>query len=329
MSTVGSVRGSRMRWRLTVALVSLLLVAGCAADPLAGPPAAPTPAGERLDMRTAIPLGFMYEDRDGPNGGGGSVPPCLGQPVAHYGIARRIDERVDLPVINHNLYVYPSVAAATRVFAQAAADAGALLACHGWTGAQPISVSRPPYGAEAVMVTFPLPLDGAGEHAGEPAPILLFRVGASIIQLGAHPGAGPRDTERRGQAEMEKDARVMEDRMCLYDPECGPQAGLPAQLRDLRDGDKAWAAVLGVFHDDDPNARPGAWVATAAEFGYRADIVPVGCDAGAAPALGITDQVAQYVSVYFSNQPNAVAFVDAISHIDIRTFEVTTYCVAR
>jgi hypothetical protein len=49
----------------------------------------------------------------------------------------------------------------------------------------------------------------------ELAPILLFRVGASIIQLEAHPGAGPRDTERRGQAEMEQDARVKEARMCL------------------------------------------------------------------------------------------------------------------
>jgi hypothetical protein len=277
-------------------------------------------------MRTKIPLGFMYENSDGSDGAGGLVPPCLAQPVAHYGISRHVDDRVDRPIVRHNLYVYPNVAMATQAFAEAVADVGALLTCHGWAGAQPISTARPPYGAEAVMVTFPLPLDGAGEHAGEPVPILVFRVGASIIQLDASPGAGPPDTERRGQAELEKDARVMEARMCLYDPECGPRAGLPPQLTDLRNGGAVWAAVLGVIHDD-AGARPGAWVARAAELGYRAGIVSVTCDTGAAEALGIADPDAKYTAVYFSNRSEADAFAAALPDIDIRTLKVTTYCV--
>ncbi len=123
-------------------------------------------------------------------------------------------------------------------------------------------------------------------------------------------------------------SRLMEAGMCLYDPECGPHAGLPAQLTDLHDGTTAWAAVLGVFHGDDRNARPGAWVATAAELGYRAGIVPVTCDDGARQALGITDEDAKYTAVYFASHSDADAFAAAMPDIDIRTLEVTTYCVA-
>jgi hypothetical protein len=70
-------------------------------------------------------------------------------------------------------------------------------------------------------------------------------------------------------------------------------------------------------------------VATAAELGYRAGIVPAICDVGAGQALGITDQDAKYAAVYFTNHPDADAFAAAMPDIDIRTLEVTTYCVAR
>src|SRR5262245_48250809 len=171
MSSDRSVGRTRTRWRVTGALVILLLAAGCGGQPAAGPPAA---TGERLDTRFAIPLGLMYENEDGPGGAGGTVPRCLGRPVAHYGISRMVDDRVDFPRVLHQLFVYSDVATAMQVFTDAVADVDELIACNGQPGAKPLSVAHPRFGAEAIMVTVPLPLDGAGEHAGEPHPILLF-----------------------------------------------------------------------------------------------------------------------------------------------------------
>jgi hypothetical protein len=308
-------------------LVVLLLGACINEEPNTSPSIAFTPpTGNRQDMRQAIPLGFMYENSDGPDGAGGPALPCFGDPVAHYAISRYVDGRVDRPVVGHDLYVYADVSTAARVFAELATDVDAWIACQGYAGAASLSVGHPSFGAEAIEVAIPLPLDGAGDHAGEPRPTLLFRVGAAIIQLETHPGAGPPDTGARGRAEMLLDAKVMEARMCLYDPDCGPRPGLPAQLTKLHDGATAWAAMLGVLDEGDRNARPGAWVAAAAELGYRAQIATVGCDLGAPPPTATTSANASYVAVYFASQSDADAFADALPDLNVTVFEATTYC---
>jgi hypothetical protein len=87
--------------------------------------------------------------------------------------------------------------------------------------------------------------------------------------------------------------------------------------------------VLGVFDEGDRDARPGAWVAAAAQLGYRAQIVIVGCDVGAPQPTATTNANAQHVAVYFGSQSDAEAFADALPDLDVTVFEATTYCTAR
>ena len=315
-----------------VSAVGLVVLAGCVSPPAGGASSAgasPPPVGDRVDVRRGIQLGFMlYEDRGGPGGGGGgAVPPCFGRPLADYGISRFVDERVDRPIVRHQLFIYSDVATSASVFAGVKENVVDLGDCIGYTGVRATSVGYPSYGAEAVAVTIPIPADGAGEHTGEPLALLVFRVGSAIMLLEASPGAGPADTERRGEAAMKADAQAWLARLCLYDPECRPRSGLPAPVTDLRNGGTAWVAALGVFEESDSNARPGAWVASAAELGYRAGIVPVVCDVSAGPALGVTGEDARYVAVYFGGRADAQAFAAAIPEVDVKILGVTTFCV--
>lgn len=271
---------------------------------------------------------MLYEDRGGPGGGGsGQVPPCFGRPLADYGIGRFVDERSDRPIVRHQLFIYSDVATSASVFAGVKEKADDLGDCIGHTDVRATSVGYPSYGAEAVAATIPIPADGAGEHTGEPLAFLVFRVGSAIMLMEASPGAGPADTERRGEAAMKADAQAWLARLCLYDPECGPRPGLPAPVTQLRNGGTAWAAALGVFKESDSNARPGAWVASAAELGYRAGIVPVACDVGAGQALGVTGEEARHVAVYFGSRADAQAFAAALPNVDVRILNVTTFCV--
>jgi membrane-associated phospholipid phosphatase len=315
-----------------VTAVGLVVLAGCASPPAGGPSSAsasPPPVGDRVDVRRGIQPGFMlYEDRGGPGGGGsGQVPPCFGRPLADYGIGRFVDERSDRPIVRHQLFIYSDVATSASVFAGVKEKADDLGDCIGHTDVRATSVGYPSYGAEAVAATIPIPADGAGEHTGEPLAFLVFRVGSAIMLMEASPGAGPADTERRGEAAMKADAQAWLARLCLYDPECGPRPGLPAPVTQLRNGGTAWAAALGVFKESDSNARPGAWVASAAELGYRAGIVPVACDVGAGQALGVTGEEARHVAVYFGSRADAQAFAAALPNVDVRILNVTTFCV--
>src|SRR5258706_15420679 len=118
-----------------------------------------------------------------------------------------------------------------------------MVPCSGFDGATVLQApNNPGWGDEAAAVKIAKPADGAGEHTGATVRFVVVRVGTAIAHVDGYPEVPA----------IDDDARALVGRLCLYDPDCKPNPGLPAPLATLTEGGEAWAAVLSTYRATDP-----------------------------------------------------------------------------
>jgi hypothetical protein len=285
--------------------------------PVTASVAPPSPAGTRGAVTGTIPPGFMLREAQASEvvDGGSMNGPCIGRPSQTRSLRHEFGAEAAQVIVHHSLYLYADEAAARAAFDIVRRN---LRGCFGFPDAKVLANDRPAWGDEAAAVTAAMPADGAGEYTGKPLRMVALRVGTALMMAYGYPDA---------TAQVDADARATVSRLCLYDPDCAPRAGLPAPLRSQRDGDNVWVAVLTVVDETNTPAAAGAAIAAAAEVGYRPSIVPVHCDEGAATALGVSGNSARYVAIYFARRTDAEALAAALSQLDVRTLQVRTRCV--
>lgn len=267
------------------------------------------PTGSRTAAKPQIPSGFLLHDnaKYGHIGQLEGLTRCYGQPTVSGGSSRAVGEQANQVNISQEVRVYPDVNTAKQVYSQLRAD---LRGCFGFPDAKVLETPTDrPWGDEAVTGSVALPADGANEHTGAPVGMVVVRVGAAVATFWGYPQI----------PDIDNDARAIVRRLCLYNPECRPQAGLPQPLGELREGGHAWAAVIDEFTTDDVTATPGVAMAAAAELGYHPAIVPAECDGGTPGRSAVT--------VYLTNRADAERFAAALPALRVQIREVTTHCV--
>ncbi|MFF5229119.1 hypothetical protein [Dactylosporangium sp. NPDC000521] len=267
-------------------------------------PATPTPTGNRPER---VPPGFLV-------GEAGAAQPiddhdyntgCFGSPVARRSVALFFGEAAQRVQVTQSLYVYPDDDAAKAVMR----DLRALMRqCSGFGDAEVLQpVASPPLGSEALTVTVALPRDGAGEHTGEPYRLVVVRVGTAIAALD---GLGADRWETFLAPELV-------GRMCPYKPACAPPSQTVRATKPVNGGE-AWAVVAGV------EGRPVTEKAgDLGRLGYRASVVPTGCDVGSAAALGDLPATS-YTVVYFGSEQDARTVAGPLG---LQVVKVRTYCL--
>jgi hypothetical protein len=315
-------RGRRRRTTRTAlagAAVAAVLTAGLVLsrgpqpqpDPNTPSPSATwvAPTGSRTPAKPQIPSGFLLHDnaKYGHPGQLDGPARCYGQPAMSGSSSRTVGEQADQVNISQELRVYPDVHAAEQVYMQLRAD---LQGCLGFPDA---TVLDPPtdrhWGDEAVTGSVALPADGANGHTSAPVRMVVVRVGTAVATFSGYPQT----------PDIDNDARAIIGRLCLYNPECHPQTGLPQPLRELREGGHAWAAVIDEFTTDDTTATPGTAMAAAAELGYHPAIVPADCDGGTPHHSTVT--------IYLTNHADAERLAAALPALPVQIRDVTTHCV--
>jgi hypothetical protein len=213
-------------------------------------------------------------------------------------------------MLGQSLYVYADENAAKAVMRDLRP---VLQRCSGFEGATVLQpVSSPALGGEALSITVALPRDGAGEHAGQPFRFLVVRVGAAIAAF---------DGLVHTPETVDRSAALI-PRLCVYAGSCAP--AYAAAVTPSRNGGEAWAAVVGV-HETGSQRPPGT--ETAGELGalgYRAVVVPLACDVGAAAALGPPAGADSYTVVYFASREDAAGLEQKFGLTVVR---VRTYCL--
>lgn len=123
----------------------------------------------------------------------------------------------------------------------------------------------------------------------------------------------------------ERNAGLLERRLCVFAHDCAARDGRPAAIVDLTAGEEVWAAVLAV--DPDPAAtKLGRAVSAASEMGYRTSTASVDCDEGARDGLGLPVEGPEtYVAVYFADDAAAERFAAQTTTVAVIT--VHTYCI--
>ena len=302
---------------LVAAIVVALGVTACTrpqATPRPADTPTPTPSSPaswlvsgvgREDPNRVIPVGYLLNLDEEASGLDDNATPCWRSPAASANWTRQVRNES----IQQELHLYADAATATQVFAAIRQD---VPACAGFPGSKIIKRDRPAIGDEAVSVTIPKPADGAGEYTGQPLQIILIRTGAGLAMVWGYP-ASP---------DIESTARTIARRMCRFTASCQPAAGMPVPLAELRDGADVWAAAFPV----QKSGQPGAGAAAAAELGYRASVTSIGCDEGAAEALGNPSPGQKYAAVYFATQVDAQAFAAALPKIRVQVIRVRTHC---
>ncbi|WP_238011861.1 hypothetical protein KZZ52_13570 [Dactylosporangium sp. AC04546] len=320
-------RRRAVRVGLAGVAVLAVLAGGYAAtgSRVAGPPpdlppgASATPPKVDGDRTQAakIPAGFLPREREAQ----GAIDDfdynrdCFGEPVMRRSAQRFVGAQADQTVITENLYVYAEENTARSVMTGLRQR---LRACSGFPDAAVLQPqASPAWGDEAATITLAKPADGAGEHTGARVRYDVVRAGPAIFEIMGYPEI----------AQIDQDAQGVAGRLCYYDAVCVPAVGRPVALPKLTNGGEAWAAVLAVFRPGEPEGLPGESIAAAAELGYRAALVPGGCDDGAAVPLGLTDSGSRYTVVYFASRADAQALLDALPHLPGTVVKVRTYCL--
>lgn len=276
-----------------------------AVSPTASAPA-PVPVGTRPDR---IPPGFLaaeplaeevIDNHD-------YLADCFGHPVARRAMSEFDGQQAQRRQLGQALYVYADENAAKAVMRDLRPR---LQRCSGFEGASVLQpVSSPALGGEALSITVALPRDGAGEHAGEPHRFLVVRVGAAVAAFDGRVRT-PETVDRAG---------TLIPRMCVFGSGCPPAYAAPLTPSP---GGEAWAVVAGV--------QPGGGQRPVDEkagelgrLGYRAAVVPLRCDVGAAAALGAPSDT-DYTVVYFGSQQDAETLSVPLGLPVVR---VHTYCL--
>ncbi|GIF48325.1 hypothetical protein Afe04nite_28640 [Asanoa ferruginea] len=293
-----------------------MLAGGCVA--VGGPPAAPapakvTPSGSRV-AATKIPDGFLLHEREMTDVSDDFQvsPECFGEPMMHR--SGRLSVGPGEVGVTQSLYVYADENTARSVLGKLRTK---LATCSGFGGATVLDPpASPAWGDEAATITLAKPADGAGEHTGARVRYDVVRVGGAIVEITGYPEV----------AQIDQDARAIAGRLCFYDLDCAPRAGLPATQSVIADGEQAWVAAVGVLKVTDRPQLPGETVAAAAELGYHAAVVPTVCDEGADSALGLTGLGNYYTAVYFASEADAEAFAAALPALPVKVIRVRTYC---
>ncbi|GAB3855451.1 hypothetical protein [Dactylosporangium cerinum] len=233
---------------------------------------------------------------------------CLGQPVARRVMSEFDGEREQRRHLTQALYVYRDEDAAKAVMRDLKPK---LQRCSGFEGASVLKpVSTPALGSEALSITIALPLDGAGEHAGEPFRFLVVRVGSAVAVF---------DGIARTPETVDRSTALI-PRMCVFGSGCPPKYATP--VTPTVNGAEAWAAVVGV-QETGVREKTAEKAGDLARLGYRAVVVPVSCDVGAVEALGVPAEKAAHTTysvVYFGSRQDAET-------LGLQVVQVRTYCL--
>ncbi|MEV0564087.1 hypothetical protein [Dactylosporangium sp. NPDC050588] len=276
-------------------------------------PAAPTPTGNRPER---VPPGFLVGEAGGvgDTGNAGAEQAidnhdynagCLGTPVARRSLALFFGKEAQRVQATQSLYVYADEDAAKAVMRDLRPR---MRQCSGFGDAEVLQpVASPPLGAEALTVTVALPRDGAGEHTGEPYRFVVVRVGTAIAVLD---GLGADRWETLLTQELV-------GRMCPYKATCAPP---PSTVRAVKpvNGGEAWAVVADV--EGGPVTEKAGDLG---RLGYRASVVPTGCDVGSAAVLGGLPATS-YTVVYFATEQDARSVAGPLG---LPVVKVRTYCL--
>ncbi|GAA3192187.1 hypothetical protein ACFO1B_05095 [Dactylosporangium siamense] len=230
---------------------------------------------------------------------------CLGQPVARRVMSEFDGEQAQRRQLTQALYVYRDEDAAKAVMRDLKPK---LQQCSGFEGASVLKpVSTPALGGEALSITIALPRDGAGEHAGEPFRFLVVRVGSAVAVFDGIPRT-PETIDR---------STALIPRLCVFGSGCPPQGAVP--VTPAVNGGEAWAAVVGVHETGTHEPPADEKAGELATRGYRAAVVPLACDVGAAAALGVPEG-RSYSVVYFGSRQDAET-------LGLPVVRVRTYCL--
>ncbi|HTF10162.1 MAG TPA: hypothetical protein VK659_18515 [Asanoa sp.] len=322
-------RGRRRRTaHVTLAGVAVLAVLAGGYVAMGGRPAGPVTApaptspvkatvtGDRAQA-TKIPDGFLPHEREMTDvvDDFGYGPECFGEPVMRRS-GRQAVGTAEVGV-TQSLFVYVDESTAKSVMSNVR---NKLATCSGFGGATVLEpAASPAWGDEAATITLAKPADGAGEQTGAPVRYDVVRVGRAIAEVTGYPEV----------PQIDQDAQAIAGRLCYYDADCAPRAGLPAALPELTNGGEAWVAVVGVIKVTDRPQLPGETIAAAAEVGYHATVVPTTCDDGADGALGLTGLGNYYTAVYFASQADAEKFAAALPALPakVKVLQVHTNCL--
>ncbi|MET7426710.1 hypothetical protein [Dactylosporangium sp. NPDC005555] len=282
---------------------------GTSPSPVAVSPSVPppAPAGSRSER---LPPGILSPESQAAEGGDDHAysQECFGQPVARRAMSQDIGEREQRVRLGEALYVYRDEATAKAVMRDLRPK---LRQCTGFPDEKVLQpAGSPEFGDEAASITVAWPLDGAGEHAGEPFRLLVVRVGTAIVTfdgLVTAPGQDARMT-------------TMIARMCVFRSACPPRYAQPAAPVA---GGEAWAVAVGVDAFAGQRPAPHETAGDLAVDGYLARVVPLACDVGAAAALGAPPGD-DYSVVYFGSERDAKALADPSG---LKVVKVRTYCV--
>jgi hypothetical protein len=303
---------------LAVLATGFVAIGSRSAAPVTAPvpssPAKVTPSGSRAEA-VRIPDGFLLHEREMTDVRDDFQywPECFGQPMVRR--SGRLAVGPGEVGVTQSLYVYPDENAARSVMSGLR---GKLATCSGFGDAAVIEPpASPAWGDEAATITLAKPADGAGEQTGARVRYDVVRVGEAIVEVTGYPEV----------PQIDQDAQAIAGRLCFYDLDCAPRAGLPPRLSLIVDGNEAWAAVVGVIKATDRPQLPGETVAAAAELGYHAAVVPTVCDEGADSALGLTGLGNYYTAVYFASQADAERFAAALPALPVKVFQARTYCI--
>ncbi|MEV4515242.1 hypothetical protein AB0K00_40585 [Dactylosporangium sp. NPDC049525] len=273
-------------------------------------PAAPTatPTGTRPDR---IPPGFLAGEARAEQVIDEHTfqVECFGQPVARRAMTEFDGEQAQRRQLSQALYVYRDENAAKAVMRDLRPR---LQRCSGFEGASVLApASSPALGAEALSITVALPRDGAGEQTGQPFRFLVVRVGSAIAEFDGIVRT-PETLDRPG---------AMIPRMCVFGSGCPPAYAAP--VPPPANGGEVWAAVVGVHETGTQRPPRDETAGELAVLGYRAVVVPLACDVGAAAALGVAAEGNSYTVVYFASRQDASSLEQKYGLTAVR---VRTYC---
>lgn len=154
---------------------------------------------------------------------------------------------------------------------------------------------------------------------------------ASGTTVGGEPSAtGPRQEESAEPTTQTAEATEASGPTESPEPEPSPSADAgagewPPASTTVVHGSEKWATYVAVTPTTDDPAYAAAQQRLE-ELGYPGGGGEIGCDRGAAEALGVT-QSAIGVAVYFDSQADAETFAEMYGPEAVGTAQVTTWCL--
>lgn len=283
-------------------------------------PAYHPPVGaRRAPAGLTIPVGFVpSEGVTNVREGLAAVPPagCAGPSalvrVRDNLVAGRAWQLVDAPA-SYTLLIYQTGTLGGVAYREFSAEATrcAQVTENGLTRRSQVDPLT--FGAEGFRVTTTYTTATNGTPPPDRVEVVLRWGGAVLVVEGPVP------------ALPERDAGLLERRLCVFAHDCAARDGRPAAIVDLAAGEEVWGVVLAV--DPDPAAaKLGRAISAAAEMGYRTSAASVDCDEGARSGLGLpAEGTESYVAVYFADGSAATRF--AAQTTAVAVIAVHTYCI--